>query len=89
MFRQSVFIHFTQFIHKYFSSELVSPSLIYHKYSTLLLQGKLFNCISRKRGNIADLYVMTEWDSLLYGNFMTQFEDCDHPNNRIRPAKIH
>lgn len=32
---------------------------------------------------------MTEWDSLLYGNFMTQFEDCDHPNNRIRPAKIH
>ena len=86
---QSVFNHFTQFIHKYFSSELVSPNLIYHKYSTLLLQRKLFNCISRKRGSIADLYVMAEWDSLLYGNFLTPFRDSDHPNSKIRPAKIH
>ena len=88
-FKQSVFDHFTQFIHKYFSSELISPNLIYQKYSTLLLQGKPFNCISRKKGIIADLYVMAEWDSVLHGSFLTQFEDSNHPNSKIRPAKIH
>ena len=32
---------------------------------------------------------MAEWDSSLYGNFITPFEDSDHPNSTIRPAKIH
>ena len=89
IFKQTIFNHYTQFIQKYFSSELVIPNLIYNKYSTLFLQGKLFNCTSRKRGNLADLYVMAEWDSSLYGNFITPFEDSDHPNSKIRPAKIH
>ena len=89
VFKQPVFAHFTEFIHKYFSSESVSPHLIYQKYFTLLLNEKVFNCTSRKNANIADLYVIAEWDSSLYGNFITQFEDSDHPNNRFRPAKIH
>ena len=88
-FRPSTFIHYTNFIHKYFSFESVSLSLIYNKYFTLLLHGKAFNCTSRKNGNFVDLYVMAEWDSSLYENFLTQFEDSDHPNSKIRPVKIH
>ena len=89
VFRQNIFNHFTDFIHKYFSSESVSPNLIYNKYSTLLFYGKVFNCTCRKKGNIADLYVIAEWESSLYGNFPTYFDDSDHPNSKMRPAKIH
>ena len=84
------FDHYTKFIAKLYPSDDIHCNTTYMKYSNLTIRGKVYNTLSRKvlRG-YTDLIVMAEWDSSLFGNFPSSVHEANHPNSKIRPAKVH
>lgn len=69
---------------------MVTPNMIYKKYSSLCLKGRWigYTSLHETASNVKPCIVMAEWDSNLYGN-PPPVADPTLPNSELRAVKVH